>query len=249
MSEQEQKQPESYETAQPFLKAAFEQILAAGRGVRDMAEFSLERLGDTALPYVNRFVTEVHAGQVKIKGLTASMHQSLFDGRPDPEERERMIREAAYFRAAQRGFDGGSPEEDWAEAERQVDAHLAEQEGLILRGRHAVESAGAAAGRGAEATYALVRQWLAHREGTGEAEPPRLAHAPEFKSATPPPGVSAAEGPKPEEKTPAAEADPAKTRARRTAPRAKKAGAPAVQTKASGTRTRKPRRPQTPSAD
>lgn len=245
MSEQEQKPPESYETVQPFLKAAFEQVLAAGRGVRDMVEFSLERLGDTALPYVNRFVAEVHAGQVKIKGLTASVHQSLFDGRPDPEERERMIREAAYLRAEQRGFAGGSPEEDWAEAEREVDARLAAQEGLIDRGRHAIESAGAAAGRGAEATYALVRQWLAGREGTGESEPPRLTHTPESESAEPPPGAPAAGLPKAEEQAPA-KADPIKPRARRAAPRTKKAGDPVTQTKATA-RTRKPRSPQTPS--
>lgn len=41
MSEQEQKPPENYEAVQPFLKAAFEQILAAGCGVRDTVEFSL----------------------------------------------------------------------------------------------------------------------------------------------------------------------------------------------------------------
>lgn len=250
MSEQEQNQPESYETVRPFLKAAFEQILAAGRGVRDMAEFTLERLGDTALPYVNRFLAEVHAGQVKIKGLTASVHQSLFDGRPSPEERERMIREAAYLRAEQRGLVGGSPEEDWAEAEREIDARLAAQEGLIARGRHAIDSVAAAAGHGAEATYALVRQWLAGREGRAEEALPQLAHVPE-SGPSPSPGTTTAELPKPEEPTaagepPVAEARPARTKTPRTASRAKKEGEPAARAKATGTRTRKPRSSQTP---
>ncbi|MBS0003533.1 MAG: DUF2934 domain-containing protein [Thioalkalivibrio sp.] len=251
MSEQDKKQPEDYETVQPFLKAAFEQFLAAGRGVRDMAEFSLERLGDTGLPYVNRFVAEVHTGQVKIKGLTASLHKSLFDGRPGPEERERMIREAAYFRAEQRGFVGGSPEDDWAEAEREVDAHMAAREGLIIRGRHAVESAGAAAGHGAEATYALVRQWLAGREGRAEEPPHRLAHLPESEAkaeATAASGElpSAEEGGAAGEQPGDVETPPAKAKKRRAAPRAKKAGEPAPQAKAAGTRARKPRPPQTP---
>jgi hypothetical protein len=38
-----------------------------------------------------------------------------------PEERERLIREEAYYRSERRGFSGGSPEEDWREAEREVD--------------------------------------------------------------------------------------------------------------------------------
>ncbi len=41
-----------------------------------------------------------------------------------PEERERMIAEAAYFRALQRGFSGGDAVEDWLVAEREVDERL-----------------------------------------------------------------------------------------------------------------------------
>lgn len=39
-----------------------------------------------------------------------------------PLERWRMIAEAAYYRAEKRGFFGGNPMEDWAEAEREIDA-------------------------------------------------------------------------------------------------------------------------------
>jgi hypothetical protein len=42
-------------------------------------------------------------------------------------ERERMIREAAYFRAAQRGFTGGDPLGDWLDAESDIDAQLSPQ--------------------------------------------------------------------------------------------------------------------------
>lgn len=39
-----------------------------------------------------------------------------------PEERARLIAEAAYFRAQQRGFTEGDPTEDWLAAEREIDA-------------------------------------------------------------------------------------------------------------------------------
>ncbi|MDH5691794.1 MAG: DUF2934 domain-containing protein [Gammaproteobacteria bacterium] len=41
------------------------------------------------------------------------------------ETRESMIRVAAYLKAEQRGFVNGSPEQDWLEAEREVDKNLA----------------------------------------------------------------------------------------------------------------------------
>ncbi len=39
-------------------------------------------------------------------------------------QRLRMIREAAYFRAMKRGFQGGSPEQDWLEAEAEIEQQL-----------------------------------------------------------------------------------------------------------------------------
>ncbi len=43
------------------------------------------------------------------------------------EERIRMIREAAWLRAERRGFVGGSPEQDWLEAEQEIDTMLMQQ--------------------------------------------------------------------------------------------------------------------------
>jgi hypothetical protein len=40
------------------------------------------------------------------------------------EERWRMVAEAAYYIAQQRGFAGGDPHADWLAAEQQVDARL-----------------------------------------------------------------------------------------------------------------------------
>jgi hypothetical protein len=41
------------------------------------------------------------------------------------DDRRRMIAEAAYFRAERRGFEGGSADEDWYQAEREIDRLLA----------------------------------------------------------------------------------------------------------------------------
>jgi hypothetical protein len=38
-----------------------------------------------------------------------------------PEERQKMIAEAAFLRAEQRGFAGGDPTDDWLRAEADID--------------------------------------------------------------------------------------------------------------------------------
>ena len=39
----------------------------------------------------------------------------------DDDERRRRIAEAAYYRAQRRGFEPGGEEQDWLEAERDID--------------------------------------------------------------------------------------------------------------------------------
>ena len=41
-----------------------------------------------------------------------------------PEERWRMVAEAAYLRAEKRGFSGGNPTDDWLAAEAEIDKIL-----------------------------------------------------------------------------------------------------------------------------
>ena len=43
---------------------------------------------------------------------------------PTPEERWKMISDAAYYIAEKRGFLGGDPAQDWCEAERQIEERL-----------------------------------------------------------------------------------------------------------------------------
>jgi hypothetical protein len=41
-----------------------------------------------------------------------------------PAQRNRMIAEAAYYRAERRGFQGGDPVQDWLEAETEINRIL-----------------------------------------------------------------------------------------------------------------------------
>jgi len=43
----------------------------------------------------------------------------------EPERRQAMIAEAAYFQAEHRGFESGHELEDWYEAEKEIDAKFA----------------------------------------------------------------------------------------------------------------------------
>ncbi len=45
-------------------------------------------------------------------------------GSPTPAERSHMIAEAAYYMAEQRGFQGGSPQDDWLQAEKTIEAQM-----------------------------------------------------------------------------------------------------------------------------
>ena len=43
---------------------------------------------------------------------------------PQNGEQQRMVSEAAYYRAMSRDFEGGDPVEDWLEAERELTTKL-----------------------------------------------------------------------------------------------------------------------------
>jgi len=49
------------------------------------------------------------------------------------DERHHMIAEAAYFRAAQRGFEGGDPVSDWLAAEAEINERLAKRDPAYSR--------------------------------------------------------------------------------------------------------------------
>lgn len=58
---------------------------------------------------------------VKKRASTATNSERI----PATEDLASMIAEAAYYKAEQRGFAGGNPEQDWWEAEKEIEALLA----------------------------------------------------------------------------------------------------------------------------
>jgi hypothetical protein len=64
------------------------------------------------------------------------------------EYRKDLIAKTAYLRAEDRGFVGGDPEQDWLEAEAEVDRYLMEQHAPA--GMETKSAAGKAAGKVAE---------------------------------------------------------------------------------------------------
>jgi len=157
--------PEKYAAAQTHLKDAFEHMIAAGRSARDFSEFALDKFGDAFLPYLRRFMADIGDGNIKIKGVGKAAKVALFGAQATPEERMEMIRLAAYVRAEQRGFSGGSPEEDWYAAEQEVDERLAQAAGLVARGHKALSSAGALMEKELGNLKDSVAAWI---EDTGE---------------------------------------------------------------------------------
>lgn len=57
-------------------------------------------------------------------GMSGMSEKPEKSAKISPEERSRMVAEAAYYMAQRRGFEGGDPVGDWIEAERQVEETL-----------------------------------------------------------------------------------------------------------------------------
>jgi Protein of unknown function (DUF2934) len=150
----------TYESSRTYLKSALEHMLEAGRSTRELSEFALEKFGDEFLPYLQQFLRDVCCGQIIVDGLTRSAMSALLGYQVSDEERERMIREAAYLRAEQRCFWMGSSEQDWLEAERQVDMQLARAAGLMAQGGKALASATALMEKELANSRKVVMAWL-----------------------------------------------------------------------------------------
>ncbi len=131
-----------YENSKMYLKAALEQMIAAGRSAREFGDVALEKFGETVTPYLHEFSKDVSKGRIKIEGLGKSAKRTILGSHVSPEERQQMIREAAYLRAERRGFVGGSAEDDWHMATQEIDQRLAQETGLVDKGHKALSSAG-----------------------------------------------------------------------------------------------------------
>jgi len=72
---------------------------------------------------VNAPAIEKHAGK-HTETAASAPKKSAKKASVTPEQRYRMIQEAAYYRAEQRGFATGHEAEDWNASEAQIDAML-----------------------------------------------------------------------------------------------------------------------------
>ena len=72
----------TYETLKPYLKAALEHLLQAGRTVKDFLQFAVDRFGGAVVPYVKKFEQEVREGTVKIAGVTKSTKDAVLGQSP-----------------------------------------------------------------------------------------------------------------------------------------------------------------------
>ncbi|MEJ2061097.1 MAG: DUF2934 domain-containing protein [Gammaproteobacteria bacterium] len=176
MTEQHTFDQSTYDIVKNYLKAAMEHVIASGRSVREFTEFALEKFGDGVLPYLQKFMEEVQEGRIKIEGLTKSALATLSGQHVSSQQREAMIRDAAYFRAQQRGFTGGSADEDWQEATRQVDAQIAAEGGLIGKGKQLLTSITDVVEKEIDDIRDVVTNWFESRH---EGEQTPSAEAPE----------------------------------------------------------------------
>jgi hypothetical protein len=150
----------TYESSKIYLEAALKQMAEAGHRIHDLSEFALEKFGDEFLPYLERFYRDIREGNIRLK---QSVTTAVFGQVVGAGERERMIRDAAYLRAEQRGFGAGSPDDDWLQAERQVDQQLARHIGLVAKGRKGVSSVKETAEKELAGAREAVASWLEQR--------------------------------------------------------------------------------------
>ncbi len=159
----------TYDSSRIYLKAALEHMLETGRSVRELSEFAVEKFGADFLPYLRQFLHEVGHGRIVVKGLSRSARAALSAHTVSSEERERMIREAAYLRAERRGFYGGSAEQDWLDAEYEVDTRLAQGESLVAKGGRALAAVVATMEKELASSKQVVTRWLDRKFPTRKA--------------------------------------------------------------------------------
>ena len=153
----------SDETVRIYLKETLEHLIAAGRSAHDLVGFSIDKFGKKIIPYLNDLQEDVRDGRVKIHNLAEEAKTAVFGIHVSPEQREQMIRSAAYMRAEQRDFSGGNVEEDWRLAEQEIDELLAKQKGLLEKSRKSIASVAGIAEFELAEVKGAVRHWLDSR--------------------------------------------------------------------------------------
>jgi len=163
MNEDPRSENSTYAAVRRYLRETLEHMTAAEHPGREFVSFVHDRFGAEIQPHLRRFLDEVREGRVRVKGLTKTVREAVLGAHVSSAQRERMIREAAYMHAERRGFTGGSADDDWLAAEREVDARLAEEAGLAGRSRRAIDSARSVAEQEIGQVREAVAAWLERR--------------------------------------------------------------------------------------
>jgi hypothetical protein len=153
----------SDESIRAYLKETLEHLLAAGHSAHDLVELALDKFGRRIIPHLKELQEDILQSRVKIHNLAGSAKIAVFGMQVSPEQREQMIRDAAYLRAETRNFAGGGQEVDWLSAEQEVDGLLARQNGLLEKGRKNIESVSEIAKSELTEVKGVVRHWLKAR--------------------------------------------------------------------------------------
>jgi hypothetical protein len=155
----------TYASAKIFLKATLEHMIKAGRSAQDLGVFALEKFGEDFLPYLQRFLRDVGEMHIDIKGLQQSTKTAILGHHVTPEERQDMIRVAAYLRAEQRGFSGDFAQNDWLAAEHEVDEQLAREAGWVVKGSQLLASVSGAVERELGSITEVLEHWYEEKFG------------------------------------------------------------------------------------
>lgn len=155
-----------YESIKVHFKKSLEQVTNTGHTVREFGQFILDKFGTAYVTYLRQFLSDVREGEVKIKGLSEAARKSITGHRVSVEEREALVREEAYLLAERRGFAPGQEADDWTAAEAEIDRRLAEEAGLIARGRKVLASTAADIEREFKNLKGITTTWLEEKSGS-----------------------------------------------------------------------------------
>ena len=67
----------TYDATKTYLKAALEQMIAAGHAAEELAEFATDKFGGSFYPYLREFQQDIRTGRIKVQGLTETSRASV----------------------------------------------------------------------------------------------------------------------------------------------------------------------------
>lgn len=170
-----------HEPAKAYLKASLEQIIAAGHSVSEFKDYVVDKFGDEIIPQLRHFLMEVRHGKVEIRGLSQSAKETILGHPYSDEEREAMIKEAAYFIAEKHGFDGNE-RRDWTLATLQIDDQIAAEAGLVSKSKKVLKSSASIIEEEYNDLKTVVTDWLQTRFGTKKKRNPKKIPVTEAES-------------------------------------------------------------------